>query len=94
LTDTISVSCEIKTKPKPKTNKMRLIVDSGSTKADWIAINEEGKVLFTTQTLGLNPEILENSEVIERLNDRFDILQNKTMLRTCFFTALVVVLIR
>jgi hypothetical protein len=50
------------------------------------------KVLFTTQTLGLNPEILENSEV-ERLNDRFDILQNK-MLRTCFFTALVVVLIR
>jgi hypothetical protein len=49
--------------------------------------------LFTTQTLGLNPEILENSEVIERLNDRFDILQ-KTMLRTCFFTALVVVLIR
>jgi hypothetical protein len=48
--DTISVSCEIKTKPKPKTNKMRLIVDSGSTKADWIAINEEGKVLFTTQT--------------------------------------------
>jgi hypothetical protein len=55
---------------------MRLIVDSGSTKADWIAI-EEGKVLFTTQTLGLNPEILENSEVIERLNDRFDILQNK-----------------
>jgi hypothetical protein len=34
-------------------------------------------VLFTTQTLGLNPEILENSEVIERLNDRFDILQNK-----------------
>jgi hypothetical protein len=35
---------------------MRLIVDSGSTKADWIAINEEGKVLFTTQTLGLKPK--------------------------------------
>lgn len=56
---------------------MRLLVDSGSTKADWIAINEEGKVLFTTQTLGLNPEILEGPEIIERLNDRFDILQNK-----------------
>jgi hypothetical protein len=70
---------------------MRLIVDSGSTKADWIAINEEG--CFTTQTLGLNPEILENSEVIERLNDRFDILQNKNDV-TRFFTALVVVLIR
>jgi hypothetical protein len=42
--------------------------------------------LFTTQTLGLNPEILENSEVIERLNDRFDILQNKNDV-TRFFGA-------
>ena len=36
---------------------MKLIVDSGSTKADWIAIDDSGKILFTTQTLGLNPEI-------------------------------------
>lgn len=56
---------------------MKLIVDSGSTKADWIAIDDSGKILFTTQTLGLNPEILDEEEVIERLNDRFDILQNK-----------------
>ncbi|CAM3997279.1 MULTISPECIES: N-acetylglucosamine kinase [Flavobacterium] len=64
---------------------MRLIVDSGSTKADWIAINEEGKVLFTTQTLGLNPEILEKDEIIDRLNDRFDILQNKKAATHLFF---------
>lgn len=64
---------------------MRLLVDSGSTKADWIAINEEGKVLFTTQTLGLNPEILEGPEIIERLNDRFDILQNKKTATHLYF---------
>jgi N-acetylglucosamine kinase-like BadF-type ATPase len=64
---------------------MRLIVDSGSTKADWIAIDEQGKVLFTTQTLGLNPEILENNEIIERLNDRFDILQNKNEVTHLYF---------
>ena len=64
---------------------MRLLVDSGSTKADWIAINEEGKVLFTTQTLGLNPEILEGPEIIERLNDRFDILQNKKSATHLYF---------
>ena len=64
---------------------MRLIVDSGSTKADWIAVNEEGKVLFTTQTLGLNPEILDEDEIIERLNDRFDILQNKKEATHLFF---------
>lgn len=64
---------------------MRLLVDSGSTKADWIAIDEEGKILFTTQTLGLNPEILDGDEIIERINDRFDILQNKDKATHLFF---------
>ncbi|MCI4443764.1 MAG: hypothetical protein JHC39_09730 [Lentimicrobium sp.] len=64
---------------------MRLLVDSGSTKADWIAIDEDGKILFTTRTLGLNPEILDEDEIIERLNDRFDILQNKDKATHLFF---------
>lgn len=64
---------------------MRLLVDSGSTKADWIAIDDAGKVLFTTQTLGLNPEILDGDEIVERLNDRFDILQNKKEATHLFF---------
>jgi N-acetylglucosamine kinase-like BadF-type ATPase len=64
---------------------MRLLVDSGSTKADWIAIDEDGKVLFTTQTLGLNPEILDGDEIIERINDRFDLLQNKDKATHLFF---------
>lgn len=64
---------------------MKLIVDSGSTKADWIAIDDNGKVLFTTQTLGLNPEILNASDIVERLNDRFDILQNKKEATHLFF---------
>ena len=64
---------------------MRLLVDSGSTKADWIAIDEEGKIVFTTRTLGLNPEILDEEEIIERLNDKFDILQNKDKATHLFF---------
>ena len=64
---------------------MRLLVDSGSTKADWIAINEDGKIVFTTRTLGLNPEILDENEIIERLNDKFDILQNKDKATHLFF---------
>ncbi len=64
---------------------MRLLVDSGSTKADWIAIDDSGKVLFTTQTLGLNPEVLSDAEIIERLDDRFDILQNKNNATHLFF---------
>lgn len=64
---------------------MKLIVDSGSTKADWIAIDDNGKILFTTQTLGLNPEILDGNEIVDRLNDRFDILQNKKNATHLFF---------
>jgi N-acetylglucosamine kinase-like BadF-type ATPase len=64
---------------------MKLLVDSGSTKADWIAINEAGKVLFTTQSLGLNPEVLSKEEIIERLEDRFDISHNKTKATHLYF---------
>ena len=64
---------------------MKLIVDSGSTKADWIAIDDEGKILFTTQTLGLNPEILEGDQIVSRLDDRFDIQQSKKNATHLFF---------
>lgn len=64
---------------------MKLLVDSGSTKADWISIDESGKVLFTSQTLGLNPEVLNKEEIITRLNDRFDISLNKGSVTHLFF---------
>lgn len=52
---------------------MKVLVDSGSTKADWIAINAEGKIVFETATLGLNPEVLTKEEILERL------INNKTI---------------
>ena len=64
---------------------MKLLVDSGSTKADWIAINDAGKVLFTTQSLGLNPEVLNKEEIISRLNERFDISHNAKEVDSLFF---------
>lgn len=64
---------------------MKLLVDSGSTKADWIAIDDSGKILFTTQTLGLNPEVLEQEQIVSRLDDRFDILHNKKNVSHLYF---------
>ena len=64
---------------------MKLLVDSGSTKADWIAIDDNGKVLFTTQTLGLNPEVLEKNQIIHRLEEKFDISHNKLKATHLFF---------
>jgi N-acetylglucosamine kinase-like BadF-type ATPase len=64
---------------------MKLLVDSGSTKADWMAIDQNGKVLFTTQSLGLNPEVLTESEIISRLEDKFDISHNKDKASSLYF---------
>lgn len=64
---------------------MKLLVDSGSTKADWISINNDGKVLFTTQSLGLNPEVLTRDEIVNRLEDRFDISHNREKVTHLFF---------
>jgi N-acetylglucosamine kinase-like BadF-type ATPase len=64
---------------------MKLLVDSGSTKADWMAIDSEGKVLFTTQSLGLNPEVLTKEEILHRLDDKLDISQNKSKASELYF---------
>lgn len=64
---------------------MKLLVDSGSTKADWIAIDDAGKVIFTTQSLGLNPEVLSEKDIISRLDDKFDISHNKNNVSHLYF---------
>lgn len=64
---------------------MKLLVDSGSTKADWIAVDNKGSVLFTTATLGLNPEVLTDIEIIERLNAAEQISTHKNKITNVFF---------
>ncbi len=64
---------------------MKLIVDSGATKADWIALDEDGNRLFTTQTLGLSPEVIDRAEALERLEARFDIYNNRNDVSSLYF---------
>jgi len=56
---------------------MILIVDSGATKADWIALDEKGEQLFLTQTLGLSPEVLTKAVIEDRLANNFELSKNK-----------------
>jgi N-acetylglucosamine kinase-like BadF-type ATPase len=64
---------------------MKLLVDSGATKADWIALDDQGNRLFTTQTLGLSPEVINKEEALERLEARFDIYNNRKDVSNLFF---------
>ena len=65
---------------------MILIADGGSTKADWIALNEENKKeLFRTRTRGLNPAILTEEQLENRLVNNFDLTKNAGQVKAVYF---------
>ena len=64
---------------------MILVVDSGSTKTDWIALDNEANVLFSTQTLGLNPQVLSSAILNERIINNFDLFQNREKVSHIYF---------
>ena len=64
---------------------MILIVDSGATKSDWIALDEKGKQLFMTQTLGLSPEVLTRPVIEDRLANNFELSQNREKVTHLYF---------
>ncbi|MGB5376464.1 N-acetylglucosamine kinase [Muriicola sp.] len=64
---------------------MILIVDSGATKADWIALDEKGDELFMTQTLGLSPEVLTREVIEDRLANNFELSKNRDKVKRLYF---------
>ncbi|MGB5666307.1 MAG: N-acetylglucosamine kinase [Maribacter sp.] len=64
---------------------MILIVDSGATKSDWIALDEKGNQLFLTQTLGLSPEVLTRPVIEDRLANNFEISKNRENVSRIYF---------
>ncbi len=72
---------------------MILIVDSGATKADWIALDDEGNQLFLTQTLGLSPEVLTKAVIEDRLANNFELSKNKEKVTRLHFIFMVPVVV-
>ncbi|MFI2742327.1 N-acetylglucosamine kinase [Zhouia sp. PK063] len=64
---------------------MILIVDSGATKSDWIALDEDGNKLFLTQTLGLSPEVLTREIIDERLSNNFELYKHRKEVTHLYF---------
>lgn len=64
---------------------MILIVDSGATKSDWIALDEKGKEIFITQTLGLSPEVLTREVIEDRLANNFELSKNRHKVTNLYF---------
>jgi N-acetylglucosamine kinase-like BadF-type ATPase len=64
---------------------MILIVDSGATKSDWIALDKIGKQVFITQTLGLSPEVLTREVIEDRLANNFELSKSSKKVTNLYF---------
>lgn len=56
---------------------MILIADGGSTKADWIALDSDKQELFRVRTLGLNPAVVAQEELTNRIVNMFQLINIK-----------------
>ncbi|WP_250436488.1 N-acetylglucosamine kinase [Hanstruepera flava] len=65
---------------------MILIVDSGSTKCDWISVDENGnQLLDKIRTDGLNPAILDEGKLFEIINSHKDLNMHKEDVKKVYF---------
>lgn len=53
---------------------MILIADGGSTKADWIALDNDKSEVFRVRTLGLNPAVVTQNELKNRIVNMFQLM--------------------
>jgi N-acetylglucosamine kinase-like BadF-type ATPase len=54
---------------------MILIADGGSTKCDWVLLDSKGEVVLKTRTRGLNPAVVPQDDLYERIRENEDLKQ-------------------
>jgi len=52
---------------------MVLIADGGSTKCDWVLLDENGEVTLKTRTEGLNPAVFPEKELLDRIQSNVEL---------------------
>lgn len=64
---------------------MRLIADGGSTKADWILLDNSGNQIFKTRTGGLNPAVFDRELLETRIAENKELFNCKNEVEEVFF---------
>ena len=64
---------------------MILVADSGSTKTNWIALNNKGETFFKIDTPGLNPAVFSKEVLLERINSKKELYDNRSKVEKIFF---------
>ena len=64
---------------------MILIADGGSTKADWIALDANKDEVFRVRTKGLNPAVVPEEILRERIINTYQLYHNKDEVTQVYF---------
>ena len=64
---------------------MIVIVDGGSTKCDWVFLDENSNLYSQTQTVGFNPNIADTTRIPEELDKNSVITENKNKVKHLYF---------
>lgn len=64
---------------------MILVADSGSTKTNWIAINDKGETQFKIDTQGLNPAVFSKETLYERIVSKKELNEVKSEVKEIYF---------
>ncbi|MFN4762546.1 BadF/BadG/BcrA/BcrD ATPase family protein [Gillisia sp. Q332] len=64
---------------------MILIADGGSTKCDWILLNNKGDQIFKTRTKGLNPAVFPENMLEQRIEENTDLQEVKSKVERIHF---------
>ncbi|MFO8146293.1 MAG: BadF/BadG/BcrA/BcrD ATPase family protein [Bacteroidota bacterium] len=64
---------------------MILIADGGSTKCDWILLNNSGDQIFKTRTKGLNPAVFPENMLEQRIEENADLQEVKSKVERIHF---------
>lgn len=69
---------------------MLLVVDSGSTKSDWVLVQDQENLNFNT--MGLNPYFHDEDTVFNAIQSNSDLFHFSEKLQNYIFTVLVALL--
>lgn len=64
---------------------MIIIADGGSTKCDWILLNNKGELVLQTRTKGLNPAVFPEAMLAERIAENEDLTNVKEKVEKVHF---------
>lgn len=64
---------------------MILIADGGSTKADWILLDNSGELVLKTRTEGLNPAVFDPELLKKRVQKNQDLRNHKNKITNVYF---------